>query len=263
MNNSKNKPLQEVEGGKHDNYGFYYTPEGSFWDPDGISFDKDGYDCHGGYYAENLEYCPGAGWIDDLMCYEDEKEEVLKKMGININDYNNSNSNADEFEEEGEDGELDNIYDDIDYEKLLESAYAKFGIVEKNDVDNLNLEKEKKFVYIPGKTEININLNNKNRNQMGNNNAVFNKIKEENEISFDNDDSDPEIFDYDDNNKNSKSNKDPVIKKEEIVITSDMLFNKIPENMKPKEVKDRENFNNKEKEMTKTETKIDIDDLFG
>ena len=121
MKNSNNKHMQEVPGGEYDNYGFYYTPEGSFWDPDGIFFNKDGYDCHGGYYSENLEYCPGPGWIDELMCYEDEKQEVLKNMGVKGNNMNNLDNyndyvNADEYEDERDE---EDIYEEIDYEGML------------------------------------------------------------------------------------------------------------------------------------------------
>jgi hypothetical protein len=270
--------MQIVPGGEYDNYGFYYIPDGSFWDPDGIYFNKDGYDCHGGYYSENLEYCPGPGWIDELMCYEDEKQEVLKKMGINANDLdkneNDNYINADEYDEEG-DLDEDNFYDEIDYEKLLEAQYEKLGILESKEEENL--EKETRIVYIPGKSmNVNVNINTNNKKNMGNN-KVFTKINEENEFDYLNDldnSNSSDLFDYNNTNTNTNTNintntntnnnHDSLIKKAE-VITSDQLFNKIPDNLKPNYVKDNENNNDKEKEkvMTKVEKTIDIDSLFG
>ena len=64
-------------------------------DPDGVNFNNEGYDKHGGYYNENLEYQPGKGWIPELMCYEDE----------NI-DYNND----DNFDYQNDDHIFDEIY---------------------------------------------------------------------------------------------------------------------------------------------------------
>lgn len=217
MKNSKNKPFQQVPGGEYDNYGFYYTPDGSFWDPDGIFFNNDGYDCHGGYYSENLEYCPGPGWIEELMCYEDEKQDVLRKMGGVRNDHNKFNDLMDdEFEDEGD---VDDIYEDVDYDKLLDEQNEKIG-----NVELIEEKQEEKKVYNP-----------KNASNMMKSNVIT-SIKEENEI------------------ENNEPNK-----KEEIKITSDMLFNKIPDDLKPKEVKDNE----KNKNMTKVEKTIEVDSLFG
>ena len=61
--------------GKLDEYGFFYTPDGSFWDPDYVYFNKEGFDKHGGYYDKDREYIPGKGWDEINMCYYDDDDE--------------------------------------------------------------------------------------------------------------------------------------------------------------------------------------------
>lgn len=97
------REFKEVSGGRYDDNGFYITPNGSFWDPDGVYFNREGLDKHGGYYDDNFEYHPGRGWIPELMCYEDEKEEVFLNL-----------KGVEEF-----DGEEDEIFENIDYEKIM------------------------------------------------------------------------------------------------------------------------------------------------
>ena len=58
--------------GEYDDEGFFNTPNGSFWDPDGVYFNREGFDKHGGYYDDNIEYIPGKGWIEEYNCYKDE-----------------------------------------------------------------------------------------------------------------------------------------------------------------------------------------------
>lgn len=94
-----NKKFEEVEGGKYDKFGFYRTPNGSFWDCDGIYFNKDGKDSHGGFYDENYEYHPGDGWVESLMCYEDEVDPNFQP-----------NSGLDQHDDY-EDGDYD-VYED-------------------------------------------------------------------------------------------------------------------------------------------------------
>ena len=103
MNKTK-KPREfcEVTGGKYDKYGFYYTPNGSFWDCDGIYFDRTGKDVHNGYYDEEMNYHPGEGWIESLMCYEDEMDTKNIIGGLDDDKDNN------DFEE----GDYD-MYEDI------------------------------------------------------------------------------------------------------------------------------------------------------
>ena len=222
MNNSKNKPMQQVPGGQFDNFGFYHTPDGSFWDPDGIHFNSEGLDSHGGYYSESLEYCPGPGWIEELMCYEDEKQEVLK--GLEIGGRKNDARNEEDFDDEGD---VNDIYEELDFDKLLNLQNDKFDDVDLNK--EAKPEPEKKKVYNP-KNAMNMNTN---INQYKNN--VITSVKEENEKEI------PE-------------------KKEEMKITPDMLFNKIPDNLKPKNIDtSKEN----KQIMTKVEKKIEIDSLFG
>ena len=133
MKKSTNNSIYQVPGGEFDNYGFYYSPDGSFWDPDGIYFNVQGYDSHGGYYDDNLEYCPGPGWIDELLCYEDEKKEKLSNKKFKGRKSGSSNLavlNEEEFEDEGDE-------DEIDYDKLLNEQGEKLENIElKEDYDN-------------------------------------------------------------------------------------------------------------------------------
>jgi hypothetical protein len=101
------KEFKEVPGGKFDSNGFYITPNGSFWDPDGVYFNNDGFDRHGGFYDDKLEYHPGKGWIDELMCYEDEKDDIIRSRHV-----------GEEEHDEGHE-ELDDIYENVDYDKML------------------------------------------------------------------------------------------------------------------------------------------------
>ena len=119
------KPFKECKDGYYDNNNFYITPNGSFWDPDGVYFNNEGYDKHGGYYNENLEYQPGKGWIPELMCYEDE----------------NFNNNYDE--EENDDEILEEMYDN----KNLDELFNKDDFIEKiNDDDKIKESEEKKII---------------------------------------------------------------------------------------------------------------------
>ena len=122
---SKDKHFREVPGGKYDENGFYFTPNGSFWDPDGVYFNCNGFDSHGGYYDENLEYHPGSGWIEELMCYEDEKEDIISSKKKDVID--------DEEEDDGNE-ELDELYDNVDYDKLLKDMEKKYSTSETTPV---------------------------------------------------------------------------------------------------------------------------------
>jgi hypothetical protein len=126
MENFDSKEFREVPGGRYDENGFYITPEGSFWDPDGVYFNRDGFDKHGGCYDENFEYIPGYGWIDELMCYEDEKDTVLKQKHVvptrqRGGGYGHGHGHGHHQGDEEDDGfdELDELYDDVDYAKIL------------------------------------------------------------------------------------------------------------------------------------------------
>jgi len=125
--NFVNRPFEEVAGGQYDENGFYYTPNGSFWDPDGIYFNKDGFDRHHGYYNSNLEYIPGPGWIDELLCYEDEKDEALKSSTHNSHTHNKRRNYDEEiYDVEGLDDD-EELYDEVDYDRILEEEEKKFG----------------------------------------------------------------------------------------------------------------------------------------
>lgn len=121
------KPFKECKGGYYDNNNFYITPNGSFWDPDGVYFNNEGYDKHGGYYNENLEYQPGKGWIPELMCYEDE----------------NINHNYDNIDEENDEEIFEELYDN----KNLDELFNNDDFIESLNIDNKNKDsKGKKIV---------------------------------------------------------------------------------------------------------------------
>jgi hypothetical protein len=129
-NDNKNfvdKPFRVVPGGQYDEFGFYYTPNGSFWDPDGVYFNQEGFDKHGGYYDEHLEYRPGQGWIDELMCYQDEKHEILGSRPNKGGPRNNRRGDYDDMLDEAGDelDDIDELYEEIDYEKLMQEEFRK------------------------------------------------------------------------------------------------------------------------------------------
>jgi hypothetical protein len=105
MKDFREKQFSEVPGGYYDNYGFYFTPNGSFWDPDGVYFNREGNDKHGGKYDDNMEYIPGPGWLADYMCYEDEKDNYIED-----DDHADYREDCDE---------LNDLYEDIDYDEIL------------------------------------------------------------------------------------------------------------------------------------------------
>lgn len=114
-NNKIPREFEEVDGGKYNQYGFYYTPQGSFWDCDGIYFDRTGKDVHGGYYDEEFKYHPGEGWIDSLMCYEDELE-YNNQQSDDINDYDDGD--YDVYEDFNEDLKGNNFSGPSYYDSL-------------------------------------------------------------------------------------------------------------------------------------------------
>ena len=122
MKDFKEKEFQEIAGGNYDSYGFYRTLNGSFWDPDGVYFNKEGLDKHGGKYDNNFEYIPGPGWIEEFMCYEDEKDNYVD---------DNDNGDKDEY------GELEELYGNIDYDELMDD---QFGIHPNKRSDNYEFE---------------------------------------------------------------------------------------------------------------------------
>lgn len=248
MQNLKNKPFQEVPGGQYDHNGFYYTPDGSFWDPDGVYFNPEGYDSHGGYYDDNLEYCPGPGWIDELMCYEEDKAEVLRnlKFGGGRRIANQNNLPGIDEDDVDDDGDEDDIYEEIDYEKLMQEEEKKIHKNE-NTEDNTNKinaegdqarEEPKRKVFNPR-------------------NYIHSHVQHTGDVNNENNRSELQ------QNKAFVDNdvKDSSKEKENVVITPDMLFNKIPENLKPKNI-DKATAETQEP-VKKIETKIEVDSLFG
>jgi hypothetical protein len=110
--------------GEYDENGFFYTPNGSFWDPDGVYFSKDGVDKHGGYYDENIEYIPGPGWVEELMCYDDEKDTIIK------NTYQGGRGHGKKGYGDADEGDIEEdpfeeVYDEVDYGKLMKEEEEK------------------------------------------------------------------------------------------------------------------------------------------
>jgi hypothetical protein len=118
------RPFKPVPGGQYDENGFYYTPNGSFWDPDGVYFNREGLDRHGGFYNENLEYLPGPGWLPELMCYQDEKEQFMQLRNKNKRPFRNDDDFLDQAGDDLDD--LDDLYENVDYEKLMNEEVKKF-----------------------------------------------------------------------------------------------------------------------------------------
>lgn len=276
MQNFKSKLFQEVPGGEYDPYGFYYTPNGSFWDPDGVYFNAEGYDAHGGYYDEKLEYVPGPGWIPELLCYEDEKDQVLNsiKFGGQYPPLGHL-AEVDREDELDEEGDIDEIYEEIDYEKLMREEERKMNSNLAGDSANTNKDVESieagnhqqsQRVHAPRKAYnprdvAQAHMNNmKNLANDVNNLNVKYESEKTNNINK-NDSSQNKKNDF--VNNEAKENKPLEADKEKPIITADMLFNKIPENLKPKNTEDKSAINsNGGENIIKKETKIEVDSLF-
>lgn len=158
------REFKEVEGGQYDKHGFYHTPNGSFWDCDGIYFDRLGKDVHGGHYDENMEYLPGEGWIDTLMCYEDEIE--VKQQNFNkedhldaLNDY--EEGDYDVYEDINEDMSNQNFNGPSYYDHIDKGSYSN----NKNNRGNQNYNK---------------NINNSNNQERKDINKISNSISNSN-----------------------------------------------------------------------------------
>jgi len=279
MQNLKNKTFQEVPGGEYDPYGFYYTPDGSFWDPDGVYFNSEGYDVHGGYYDEKLEYVPGPGWISELLCYEDEKDQVLNsiKFGVKQTPLGHLQE-ADAEDELDEEGDIDEIYEEIDYDKLmreeerrmnshsaLSSAYHnkdKESIEAGNNQQNQVLQAPPKVYNPRDVAQSHINNMKNLSNDLNNLNIKYESGKSHNINNLINSDSSNNKKNDTINNEINE-NKTLEVEKEKPVITADMLFNKIPENLKPKKSEDKSAGNvNSGENVVKKETRIEVDSLF-
>ena len=195
-NNVTDKPFHTVPGGEYDRFGFYNTPDGSFWDPDGVYFNKEGVDRHGGFYDENMEYHPGGGWIEDLMCYADEKEETLRNRpqtyqhfqhGDNYQPYQQHhkgrrgyNRNNDELDEAGDDlDDIDELYENVNFEKLMQEDVR--NPMENNYNRNTHYAVNAFHTGNTGNTNTNIDKNISQPTKEDNNiptELLFNKIPE-------------------------------------------------------------------------------------
>ena len=96
-------------------------------------------------------YCPGPGWINELLCYEDEKQEKLKNLKLRGRKSGSNNLpilNEEEFE-------------DIDYDNLLKDKEEKYENEEKvyvNAKNNYVFIKEKIDENITGQNKIDVDL---------------------------------------------------------------------------------------------------------
>lgn len=141
----KQREFKEVDGGKYDDFGFYRTPNGSFWDPDGVYFNREGKDSHGGYYDNKFEYHPGEGWIDSLMCYQDEIDKGKE-----------SNDDIELDEGDYEEGDYD-VYEDYNddlKEGMIGQSYYEIHDKKINSNPNLKEKVEKKIEVKKDKEEM-------------------------------------------------------------------------------------------------------------
>jgi len=148
-----NRSFVEVTGGEYDEDGFYITPNGSFWDTDGVYFNREGFDSHKGFYNNEKEYIPGPGWVEDLLCYEEEKEE-LSSLEISNNKNSKSKDEAECYNSD-KSADEDEPFEEVDYDKILaeeETKYANLKIISNlpsikasagkdKSIDNLNESK--------------------------------------------------------------------------------------------------------------------------
>jgi hypothetical protein len=167
------KPFKECEGGYYDNNNFYITPNGSFWDPDGVYFNNEGYDKHGGFYNENLEYQPGKGWIHELMCYEDENPNFNNDLD-DVND-------EEIFEEMYDNKNLDELFNNEDKKE-------KKKVFKENDKSNNNDVYKKEEIISPDllfNKIPDVKIPKKDFNNNNNDNNKTNKVIVEKKIEVD------------------------------------------------------------------------------
>lgn len=149
MSTFKKRLIQDAIGGKYDSEGFFRTPNGSFWDPDGIYFNREGKDSHGGYYDSNNEYHPGKGWVESLMCYED---EVTQNQNMGFGELN------EEDDGDYEDGDYD-VYED--YNEDIRNRNQAYSGPSYYDIQSKQIDSKSNIV-----------------NKLTNNKENDNKIKE-------------------------------------------------------------------------------------
>lgn len=246
-NNFLERPFTLVSGGNYDDNGFYTTPNGSFWDPDGVYFNREGYDKHGGYYDDNLEYHPGEGWIEELMCYEDEKDNVIKQsVGYGGGKRGNRNNEFDDDDDDLDD--VDELYEDIDFERLMVDDYkpnSSSSYNTSNTGNTVNTVNTSNTGIINTNNVNNLNNVNKESNTTSNVNATISNVNDKT-INKTNSTT---------TNNNTTTDHIPIPSsiKEEPKITADLLFNKIPDNKVPQQAK---------KENKPVEKQIEVDSLF-
>ena len=160
---SNNIPqFKEVEGGKYNKHGFYYWPDGCYWDCDGIYFDKNGKDKHGGHYDEEFNYHPGEGWVESLMCYEEDIKNGISQGG-NFGDDDNDNVNTNY--ELGDYDINEDIYDDTGRNRNFKGPSYYDTVGRKNSGGNNNRKNNSNNNY-------NNNNNNNSNNNYNNNNLT-------------------------------------------------------------------------------------------
>lgn len=208
MSNTKNteREFKEVEGGSYDKFGFYRTPNGSFWDVDGVYFDRTGKDIHGGYYDEEFNYHPGEGWIESLMCYEDEVNDI-NKINANIGDEEGHYGN------DYEDGDYDvyeDINDDLRNPNTKEPSY--YDVVEngnkRNKINSYSSGGNKPSNYTNNNDENKIEIS----KTISGNKSIESKMQVFSKISL-----------KEENTKNANSNEPSQIKKDKEVVAVEKI----------------------------------------
>ena len=258
-NNFVERPFQMVAGGEYDEMGFYYTPDGSFWDPDGVYFNREGLDKHGGYYDDQLEYHPGPGWIEELMCYEDEKEQILRsRTGRGRKIHRNNAADFDDDFDDAEEIDIDELYEEVDYNKVLQEEERRYREPQRShgghgghsmgnpgnvNINNGNLNYTHQPHPHPHHYMDNLN-NSSNLNNLNNIPSTHTQNPITTTTSFE--------------NENKK-----------FEISPELIFNKIPENLKPQTAVNSNSSNNVSNTANsnttsgRTEKHIEVDSLFG
>lgn len=152
MNSSNNIPKERRTRNKDtlgvlDDDGFFRTPNGSFWDCDGEYFNRYGYDIHGGYYVNVLDYVPGPQWIEELGCYPEDKEKYLNvNEGLKDDDvmFDEEEGDPELMMKEGEEDVGIEDYDKLGLSKeQLRECFEKCGIDYKEEDDDNDRDKKK------------------------------------------------------------------------------------------------------------------------
>jgi hypothetical protein len=248
-----------------------------------------------------MEYHPGHGWIDELMCYEEDKEEVLKSRNIIKSGGNKKGNNLDDELDDVD--EVDELFEEIDYGGVLKDEEVihhpnnmrnNFNNFDGNfngdnrdrgntDGNYDNRDRGNNFNNHSGNYENrgNNNFNNHERNERSHNSSNNYENRNRNQNNFENNENNYEKRNYNQNNGgNNEKTEDTILDTKEfnskIEISPDLLFNKIPENKKPTNMTSSHsggnNSNtgggieigkNNENNSTRKEKHVEVDSLFN